>query len=100
MWMSELFGAKNIEFLKINVVSAGWRRLSQCGHFLDKGVGVNFTRFCATSLWTARNGKSLINTLENSWLFLAKRVILIDVNYVFWYFFYFKAILYEYNKLK
>jgi len=46
---SALFGAKNTEFFEIYGVSA-WTRgrgLNQCGHFSDKGEGVNFSRFCA-----------------------------------------------------
>jgi len=49
MRMSALFGVKNFGFFKNFGVFArtrGERKLSQCGHFVDK-EGVNFSRFCA-----------------------------------------------------
>jgi len=46
MRTSALFGVKNIGFLKFVVClhGQGERGLSQCGHFADKGKGVNFSR--------------------------------------------------------
>jgi len=46
MRMSALFGTKNFGFFEIFVVSArtGERRLSQNGHFADRGGEVNFAR--------------------------------------------------------
>jgi len=41
-------GAKNFLFFEIYGMSGGG--LSQCGHFTDKGGGVNFLRFCADVL--------------------------------------------------
>jgi len=44
MRKSALLDAKNLEFFEIYGMSA---KLSQCGHFADKGEEVNFSRFCA-----------------------------------------------------
>jgi len=50
MRTSTLFGAKNFRFFEICGVSARTRGdLSKCGHFADKGGGVNFSRFCGDS---------------------------------------------------
>jgi len=53
MRMTALSDAKNLGFFKIYGVSARTRgegRLSQCGHFSDKGEGVDFSRLCGQPL--------------------------------------------------
>jgi len=52
MWTSVFLCAKNFGFFEIYGVSARMG-VSQCGYFVDKGEGVNFSRFCAGLLWTA-----------------------------------------------
>jgi len=42
-----LFGAKTAEFSKFKVCPHRQGGLSQCRHFVDKEVGVNFLRFSA-----------------------------------------------------
>jgi len=52
MRTSALFGAKISDFLKFVMCphGQGERGLSQCGHFVDKGEGVNILR--ERPLWT------------------------------------------------
>jgi len=42
---------QNHRVFEIYGESARTRGLSQCGHFLDKGEGVNFSRFCTDVLY-------------------------------------------------
>jgi len=42
MWTSALFCDKNVEVLKLIVCLHGKEKLSQCGHFADKGEGNQF----------------------------------------------------------
>jgi len=44
---SALFGAKNFDFRKLWCIRTdNGRGLNQCGHFVDKGERVNFSRIC------------------------------------------------------
>jgi len=58
MRTSTLFGAKTSDFSKYIVCphEQGGRGLSQCGHFVGKEEGGNFSRFCADVFY----GRSLI----------------------------------------
>jgi len=49
MWTSALFGAKTLDFSKFMVCPFEQRRSSHCGHFSDKGGGVQFLDFVRTS---------------------------------------------------
>jgi len=52
MWTPYFLVCKKFGFFKFMVCPHGQasRGLSQCGHFADKGEGVNFSRFCADGL--------------------------------------------------
>jgi len=65
MRTSELFGAKHCRFFEVHGVSARTRvcrffevhgvsvrtRGGQCGHFVNKGKGVNLSKFCANIIY-------------------------------------------------
>jgi len=51
MWTSALFDVKNLRFFEIYGVFTRTRRVSQCGHFANKGEGVNFLKFCVDVLY-------------------------------------------------
>jgi len=57
MWTSALFGVKTSDFSKfvVCVPTDKWGgELSKCGHFADKGEGVNFRDFVLTTFLDAR----------------------------------------------
>jgi len=51
MRMSTLFGQNTSNFSKIMVSPHGQGGVCYCGHFVDKGEGVNFSRFSAAVLY-------------------------------------------------
>jgi len=67
MRTSALFVAKNLGFFELYGMSAGSRRLSQCGHFADKGEGLIFRDFVQTFLWTAPNYEKRCDLHKINW---------------------------------
>jgi len=67
MRTSAIFGAKYLRIFRNLwcVRTDKGRGFSKCGHFEDKGKGINFSRFCADVFY----GRPLISILNKELLF-------------------------------